>query len=261
VFLTGSEQAVESTRVYLITGAAGGIGRSTAEVLAGEGHRVVITDVDQEAGEKLAAEITCAAETPVRFEQLNVRSPEAIEELADRLEAEDWPVHGVMANAGIAPPSAATDYSYDLWNSTIDINLNGVFWTCQAFGKKMIQRGNGSIVITSSIAGFGVVSPEKHAAYGATKAAVAHLAALLGVEWARTGVRVNAVAPGYTDTPILERARSESPDVFDQWMKRIPIGRLNTPLEIANATSFLLSDRASGITATTLHVDGGYSAC
>ncbi|WP_056625735.1 SDR family NAD(P)-dependent oxidoreductase [Arthrobacter sp. Soil736] len=256
-----SELPVEENRVYVITGAAGGIGRATAEVLAGEGHRVVVTDIDQAAGENLTAQITSAAGGVVRFEQLDVRSPEAVEELAEQLESDGWPVFGVMANAGIAPPSPATDYSADLWNTTVDINLNGVFWTCQAFGKKMIQRGSGSIVITSSIAGFGVVSPERHAAYGATKAAVAHLAALLGVEWARSGVRVNAVAPGYTNTPILEKARSESPDVFDQWMERIPIGRLNTPLEIANATSFLLSDRASGITATTLHVDGGYSAC
>jgi hypothetical protein len=96
--------------------------------------------------------------------------------LAERLDPDDWPVFGVMANAGIAPPSPATDYSADLWNSTVDINLNGVFWTCQAFGKRMIQRGSGSIVVTSSIAGFGVVSPEKHPAYGATEAAVVQAA-------------------------------------------------------------------------------------
>lgn len=247
-------------RLFVITGAAGGIGRATAELIAGQGARVVITDIDANTGESVAAEITASSGGIVSFEQLDVTDSEAVESLATKLEDEEGPVYGVIANAGIAPSSEAADYPDELWKRTIDVNLNGVFWTCRSFGKRMIGRASGAIVITSSIAGFGVVSPETHAAYGSTKAAVAHLAALLGVEWARTGVRVNAVAPGYTATPILDKLKAEAPDVFDQWLERMPIGRLNTPEEIASATAFLLSDSASGITATTLHVDGGYSA-
>ncbi len=247
-------------KVVVITGGAGGIGRATAEVLAEAGARVVITDIDVAAGTQAVEALRAATGGELRFEPLDVADPTAVTALSDTLEADGWPVHGLMANAGIAPTSPALDYSDELWSRTIDINLNGVFWCCRAFGRRMVERGAGAIVVTSSIAGLGVVSPETHAAYGATKAAVAHLAELLGVEWASSGVRVNAVAPGYTATPILERIQAESPDTFDEWVSRTPLGRLNTPHEIANTAAFLLSDQASGITATVLRADGGYGA-
>lgn len=253
-------EGLDTGRVFLITGGAGGIGRATATALAKAGSRVVITDVDPASGESAATDIAAKTGSEIRFMVMDVTDERQVASVAERLGKEGWPVYGVMANAGIAPSSAAADYPASLWRKTIDINLNGVFWTAQIFGKHMIERKEGVIVITSSIAGFGVVSPERHAAYGATKAAVAHLAGLLGVEWAASGVRVNAVAPGYTATPILDKLKEESPDVYDEWISRIPIGRLNTPEEIANAVTFLFSDLASGITATTLHVDGGFSA-
>lgn len=249
---------LDQDRVFVITGGAGGIGLATATCLADQGSRVVVTDVIGDKGGAAVAEL--GAGDRVRYEDLDVTDPDAVRTLADRLEADGWPVFGVMANAGIAPSASAADYPDKTWRTTIDINLNGVFWTVREFGRRMVERGEGAIVITSSIAGFGVVSPETHAAYGSTKAAVAHLASLLGVEWATTGVRVNAVAPGYTQTPILEALKSESPDVYQQWLDRIPMGRLNTPDEIANTAAFLFSDLASGITATTVHVDCGYSA-
>ena len=247
-------------KVVVITGGAGGIGRATAEVLAETGARIVLTDVDAEAGDRVVHELRETTGGELRFEHLDVSDARAVGAVADKLEGEGWPVHALMANAGIAPTSPALEYSDELWTRTIDINLNGVFWCCRDFGRRMVARGAGAIVITSSIAGLGVVSPETHAAYGATKAAVAHLAELLGVEWAKTGVRVNAVAPGYTATPILEEIQAESPETFDEWVSRTPIGRLSTPQEVANATAFLLSELASGITATVLRVDGGYGA-
>lgn len=167
-------------------------------------------------------------------------------------------MHGLVANAGIAPTSSTVDYPDDTWRTTIDINLSGVFYTARDFGRRMIELGKGSIVITSSIAGFGVVSPETHVAYGSTKAAVAHMAKLLGV--GRPGRACERRRPGYTDTSILDAIKAQSPETIDEWISRIPMGRLNTPQEIADATAFLFSDLASGITATTLHVDGGYSA-
>jgi NAD(P)-dependent dehydrogenase (short-subunit alcohol dehydrogenase family) len=247
-------------KVVVITGGAGGIGRATAEVLAAVGARVVVTDVDREAGDRVVHELRASTGGDLRFEQLDVSDAGAVAAVSDKLEGDGWPVHGLMANAGIAPTSAALEYSDELWTRTIDINLNGVFWCCRDFGRRMVERGAGAIVITSSIAGLGVVSPETHAAYGATKAAVAHLAELLGVEWAKTGVRVNAVAPGYTATPILDTIQAESPETFEEWVSRTPFGRLSTPQEIANTTAFLLSDLASGVTATVLGVDGGYGA-
>lgn len=253
-------QGLGEGKVYVITGGAGGIGRATAHVLASAGGRVVITDVDEAAGTRAADEIATETSAETRFEVLDVADPDAVRALADRLEADEWSVHGLLANAGIAPSSAAVDYTDELWRKTVGINLDGVFWCCREFGRRMVERESGTVVITSSIAGHGVVSPETHAAYGATKAAVSHLAELLGVEWAKTGVRVNAVAPGYTATPILDKLKEEAPDVFEEWIARTPIGRLSTPEEIANAAGFLMSDLASGITATVLRVDGGYGA-
>lgn len=248
-------------RVVVVTGGAGGIGRAAAELLARSGARVVITDVNEEAGRESVRELDELAPGQVRFEPLDVSDPHAVEALADRLEADGWQSWGAFANAGIAPTAPAASYSDELWRRTLDVNLSGVFWTARAFGRRAIEHGRGgAIVLTSSIAGFGVVSPETHAAYGASKAGVAHLAELLGVEWARTGVRVNAVAPGYTTTPILDRIKNQTPDVYRQRLARIPVGRLNTPDQIARAVVFLLSEDASGITATTLRVDNGYSA-
>lgn len=247
--------------VYVITGAVGGIGMAVARKLALQKKRVVITDVVDEAKGNAAAEaLSREAGVQVRYEKLDVSDPEATEALANKLEQNGWPVYGLMANAGIAPSSSAIDYADDLWRKTMAINLDGVFWSCRAFARGMLQRQHGAIVITSSIAGLGVVRPETHAAYGASKAAVSHLAALLGVEWAEKGVRVNAVAPGYTETPILTKLKEESPDVFSTWMNDTPMKRLIKPEEIANAVAFLFSDEASGITATTLSVDGGYAA-
>lgn len=252
-------KGLDAGRVFLITGGAGGIGAATAKVLAGYGSRVVVTDVLGERGAAAVGELDAGAGR-MRYEDLDVTDPGAVGDVAERLEADGWPVYGVMANAGIAPSSPAVDYPDELWRKTIDINLNGVFWTVREFGRRMVERGEGAVVITSSIAGFGTVSPETHAAYGSTKAAVAHLARLLGVEWATSGVRVNSVAPGYTQTPILDRLKEQSPETFDHWLGRIPLGRLNTPEEIANAVAFLFSDLASGVTGAVLNVDGGYSA-
>jgi sorbose reductase len=121
------------------------------------------------------------------------------------------------------------------------------------------MRGRGgSVVLISSIAARSVVRPEKCAAYCATKAAVEHLAALLGVEWARDGIRVNAVGPGRTETPMIERIARQSPEMVSEWMAQVPIGRLIRPEEVANAVAFFLSDLSSGCNGTTLMVGGGY---
>jgi len=248
-------------RTFLTTGGAGGIGSAVADLLVQHGGRVVITDVDPAAGATLADRLNATRSGAARFEPLDVSHPTEVEELAARLDADGWSVHGAFANAGIAPSSAAVDYSDALWRQTMGINLDGVFYTVRSFGQRLLARHEaGAFVITSSIAGFGVVSPETHAAYGASKAAVAHLAALLGVEWARHNIRVNAVAPGYTATPILDKLQATAPDMYQQWLDRIPAGRLNTPAEIAEGVVFLFSENASGITGTTLRIDNGYSA-
>lgn len=240
-------------RSFVVTGGASGIGLATVRRLIELGGRVVIVDLPGSEGAAIAGELGEAAS----FKPLDVTDVAAIEALAAEVEAEQGVVHGLVVTAGISIGTPAADYTLESWRRIMNVNLDGAFFTAQAFGRRMRGRG-GSIVLISSIAATKVVSPERHAAYGASKSAIAHLAALLGVEWAADGVRVNAIAPGYTNTPLLDRIRETDPATYATWVSQTPIGRLLEPREIANGILFYLSDLSSGCTASTLLVDGGY---
>jgi sorbose reductase len=245
-----------SNKTVVITGGAGGIGLSTVRCLADSGCRVVMTDLVSSDGERLAAEVD-NGRGMVHFLPTDVTSVESLSQTADEVVRRFGGVDGVVANAGIAVMSDALAYTEATWRQTMSINLDGAFFTAQTFARHMRERG-GSIVLISSIAARTVVRPEKCAAYSATKAAVEHLAALLGVEWASDGIRVNAVGPGRTETPMIERIANEAPEMVATWMEQVPIGRLIRPEEVANAVAFFLSDLSSGCNGTTLMVDGGY---
>lgn len=243
---------------FVVTGGTGGIGSAVAARLLTAGANVALADLPECDG---AAALDALPESSGRaiFLPMDVTDQADVAQAAEQAERELGPISGVVANAGIAPPCAALDYDDRLWRKTLGVNVDGVFFTAQAFARRMIeQKRPGSMVFISSIAGFRVVKPERHAAYGASKGAVAHLASLLGVEWAPMGIRVNAVAPGYTATKILVRAQQGDPETMAKWLAQVPIGRLLEPAEIANAVAFLLSSQSSGVTATTLAVDGGF---
>jgi NAD(P)-dependent dehydrogenase (short-subunit alcohol dehydrogenase family) len=243
-------------KTIVITGGAGGIGLATVHCLADSGSRVIMADLVSSDGERLAAEVDAGRGT-VHFLPIDVTSAESLTQAADDVVRRHGGVDGVVANAGIAVMSEAFAYNEASWRQTMSINLDGTFFTAQSFARHMRERG-GSIVLISSISARTVVRPEKCAAYGATKAAVEHLAALLGVEWASDGIRVNAVGPGRTETPMIERIANEAPEMVATWMEQVPIGRLIRPEEVANAVAFFLSDLSSGCNGTTLMVDGGY---
>lgn len=245
-------------KTFVVTGGTGGIGSAIATRLLNAGAHVALADLAACDGDAAVAELPKGPGRAI-FVAMDVTQDADVARAAVEVERRLGPVCGVVANAGIAPPCAAFDYDAALWRRTIGVNVDGVFFTAQAFARLMKDVGRpGSIVFISSIAGFRVVKPERHAAYGTSKSAVAHMASLLGVEWAPHGIRVNAVAPGYTATRILERAQRDDPETMAKWLAQVPIGRLLRPEEIANAVAFLLSDQSSGITATTLAVDGGF---
>ena len=235
-------------KTALVTGAAQGIGYEIARALGEAGASVVIADVNPEVGQQAASRLGAA------FETLDVTDPAAVSALAARLDALDILVN----NAGIVRNVPSEDIADADWEAVMSVNVNGVFWCCREFGKKMLAAGRGSIISTASMSGIIANHPQPQSGYNASKAAVMHLTRSLAGEWASRGVRVNAVAPGYTATPMTVLGL-ETPEWRETWLRETPMGRLAEPREIAPAVVYLASDAASFVTGHTLVVDGGYT--
>lgn len=245
-------------KVHVVTGGASGIGASIATKLAELGAVVAITDINVDGATAMAAKLETETGAKVRAYHMDVTNSAQVDDVSRQIEGDLGPVYGLAANAGYVEMHAAFDFPDESWRKITAINLDGVFFCCRAFGRLMRGRG-GSIVITSSIAASRVVRPERTVAYGAAKAAAAHMAALLGVEWADEGIRVNTVAPGYTATPMVRQQEVLNPDIVKTWLNDQPIGRFVEPSEIADAFIYLLSDHSSGVTGAKIDVDGGYT--
>ncbi len=245
-------------RVAVVTGASRGIGETIADQLAEAGALVVLTDLrDEVAG---TAERLAGAGRRTDWLALDVTDSASVNDAADEVMRRHGRVDILVANAGMSYERPAIDHSDEDWRRVMAVNLDGVFYCIRAFAKPMLAARSGAIVAMSSIAGVKAVRPELHVGYDVSKAAVAHLCKVLAVEWARTGVRVNAVGPGYTDTEMLADVGRTRPEVMQTWLDDIPVGRLMSRAEIAQVVAFLVSDAASGVTGQLLMADGGYSA-
>lgn len=242
----------------VITGAGRGIGLATAEALAEAGASVVLTDLSEElltGGRERFAAAGRSAESFV----LDVTNSDQVTEIAARIEADLGPVDIVVANAGLAwPDTGAENVSDSLWLKLLDVNLNGSFWTCRAFARKMLERESGAIVTLGSMSGLISNKPQRQVHYNSAKAAVHHMTRSLAGEWALRGVRVNCVAPTYVDTP-MSRGGFDDDTLFPVWMENTPMRRVAQADEIASAIHFLASDAASAITGSVLVVDCGYT--
>ena len=244
-------------RTAFITGCGRGIGLCTAQALAEAGAQVIISDHDPEVLEAGRAAMAGLGH-PVEAVLLDVTRPADVRRVADECNARHPAVDILVANAGIAwPDTGGEDMSDEVWRKVVDVDLNGVFWTCRDFGRHMLARGHGAIVTVGSMSGLISNRPQRQAHYNAAKAGVHHLTRSLAAEWAPRGVRVNAVAPGYIDTAMSGAGlRAE---VGDIWRQLTPMGRGGTPEEVASVILFLATDAASLLTGSVVVADAGYS--
>lgn len=237
-------------RLALVTGAGQGIGAACAEALARLGATVICTDLQGASAARTASALGGSAQSLA----LDVTDSAALNSLAARLP----PLDILVCNAGIVSNTPAEEMSDEEWDKVLDVNLGGVFKTCRAFGRRMLERGRGSIVNIGSMSGMIVNVPQPQCHYNASKAAVHHLTRSLAVEWAARGVRVNAVAPTYIATPLLQELEKE-PALIARWMEMTPQRRMGRPEEIAGIVSFLASDAASLMTGAIVNADGAYT--
>ncbi|MGD1879180.1 MAG: SDR family NAD(P)-dependent oxidoreductase [Kiloniellaceae bacterium] len=246
-------------RVAVVTGGGQGIGAACAQALAEAGAKVVIAElVPQRATD--SAELLARQGLAVEGVELDVTSSAAVDKVAAQVLDKYGRIDILVNNAGVAKSDVrAEDTSDEHWRFHMEVNVDGLFWCCRAFGRQMLEQGNGSIVNIGSMSGFIVNKPQPQSFYNASKAAVHHLTRSLAAEWAARGVRVNAVAPTYIETPLTSFGIKENPEMYKVWLEMTPMGRVGQPEEIASVVHFLASDAASLVTGAIVAADGGYT--
>ena len=251
------EQYDLSKRVAVVTGGGRNIGLACAHALAEAGAKIIIAEIDPEVAASGKHELAKSGyESEVLH--LDVTKPAEVTAGADRVVAEHGSVDILVCNAGIAFNTAAEEMSDEEWLKVIDINLNGLFWCCRAFGNHMLKAGKGSIINIGSMSGIISNKPQPQSHYNASKAAVHMLTKSLAGEWADRGVRVNAVAPTYIETAMTRRGMDNS-EWYKTWLEMTPMHRVGQPSEIASVVLFLASDASSLMTGSVVVVDGGYT--
>jgi len=242
-------------RAVIVTGGASGIGLATARLLADQGAKVGVLDLQTAAVEHCVADLRARGATVFGL-VADVRDEAQLATAAAAAEHALGPIYGLAACAGIGAASWADEVEPAEFNRVMDVNALGLFLSCRAFARRMLEHGEGAIVAVSSL--YGEVGHTGRLGYVASKFAVNGIVKTLAIEWARGGVRVNAVAPTLVATPMLNAGIPK--DFVDLTVDRTPMARIATPEDVASASLMLLSDAARYVNGVILPVDGGLSA-
>lgn len=244
-------------KTAVITGGAGGIGRATALLFAHEGAAVSIVDLNQEAGQEVAREISTAGGRAI-FERADVTRPADCQRVVERTVREFAGIHILFNNAGMIRRASVVEISEDDWDAVMAVNVKSIFLMSREIIPIMARAEGGSIINTAS--GWGLAGGPRAAAYCASKGAVVLMTKAMAIDHGRQNIRVNCICPGDTDTAMLRseaRQLGETEDRFLSDSARRPLGRVGTPGEIAHSALYLASEAASFVTGAALVVDGG----
>ncbi|KOY82911.1 glucose 1-dehydrogenase [Lysinibacillus macroides] len=244
-------------KTVLITGGARGIGKTVGEGLAKAGANVVIFDINGEQADATAKEIAKNTGRKTFSQKVDVTNYQEIQQALERSIHEMGSIELLFNNAGIVIQKPVIEAAPEEWKRVIDVNLNGVYYVAQLFGKYLVENKiKGAIVNTASMSGIIVNYPQLQASYNTSKAGVTHLTKSLAYEWAQYGIRVNCISPGYMFTELTSFVRE---DWREQWATLTPMQRLGDPAELMGAVIYLLSDAASFTTGSELVIDGGFT--
>lgn len=246
-------------RKAIVTGAGGGIGGAIAHGLAEFGVDVALFDLDSEKIMGLKELIETKFPVKALAVQVDVCNRNQVERAVSMVLRNFGQIDILVNSHGIGQWTLFEDMTDEDWDKMISVNLTGVFIMCQVVGRHMISRGSGKIINIASMSGRIVNRPQPQAHYNTSKAGVIMLTKSLAAEWAKYGVNVNCISPGYTLTPLVENLLKSQPEYADQWRSLIPLGRFAEPADIVGAVIFLSSRAADYITGHDLVVDGGYT--
>ncbi|NDL68362.1 SDR family oxidoreductase [Anaerotalea alkaliphila] len=245
-------------KTTFITGGARGIGLAIATAIAEAGSNVAIVDVDIEEAKKAAAELEAATGVGTLAIKADVTSQEDVDRMIEAIMDKFGRIDAAFCNAGICMNIPAEEMTLDQFRKVIDINLTGVFLTSQAAAKVMLKQGRGSIINTASMSAHIVNVPQPQCSYNASKAGVIQLTKSMAIEFAKRGVRVNSISPGYIGTELTLNSPTLQP-LIEQWNAMAPLGRMGTPEELQAIAVYLAGDSSDFTTGSDFVIDGAFT--